>query len=107
MCFRFVKTVVVFVFGWISYNGFVGTEAIVEGKEMKKAGVRLLTSSASNYFLFHHLSASDHFCFLCVLAMWEMSPTLLTLPPAPPGDAQEFTVLFFFFLRLLQETVPF
>lgn len=49
MWFRFV--VVVFVFGQICYKRFIGSEAITEGKEMKKAGVRLLTSSASNNFL--------------------------------------------------------
>lgn len=46
MCFRFA----VVVFGQICYKKFIGSE-VNGGKEMKKAGVKLLISSASNNFL--------------------------------------------------------
>lgn len=43
---------IVAVFGHICYKGFIGSKAIMEGGEMTKADIKLLTPSGSHNLLF-------------------------------------------------------
>lgn len=104
MCFRFVQSGVVFVFGQISNSGFVGTKAIMEGKEMKKWVSDSLPLLPLIMSYSHCLGPSNHCCIQHESSQWGNDPySPLPLLSSPPGDAQRVesvpSYLYFFFLR--------